>query len=89
MFRFFIFIAFAFNLIHAYSSCLEPSEPYCVSSKYTYENESRFNSCKWEVERYLQELERYAICVANESKEKMQDTVDKFNCYASGKSYCY
>lgn len=88
MFRFFIFLAFAFNLIHA-SYCSEPSEPYCVSSKYTYESKYQFESCKQEVEWHLQKLERYAICVADESKKKMQDTVDKFNCYASGNSYCY
>ncbi|MGX3010968.1 hypothetical protein ACWIUD_05310 [Helicobacter sp. 23-1044] len=68
---------------------MQPSEPYCVDSKYTYEDEYRFKSCKREVERYLQDLDKYVVCVANEAQEQAQKTINKFNCYASGESFCY
>lgn len=87
MFRFLVVFVFTFNILNAY--CSEPSEPYCVSSRYTYEDDYRFKSCKRNVENYLQELAEYAQCVANEAQKNAQETIKKFNCYASGKSYCY
>ena len=75
-----------FNSLNAF--CIEPNEPFCVDSSYAYQNEYSFDSCRYEVERYLESLDDYMKCVADDSLNKAEEIIKKFNCYASGKTYC-
>lgn len=59
--------------------CIEPSEPYCVRSYGTFDSEYEFKSCKREVEYYLEELQDYAMCIAEEAEDKQKEVIDNFN----------
>lgn len=68
---------------HTHAFCFEPSEPYCANTYGPFDSRYEFESCKREVESYLDELRDYAICIANEMQEKQEDAIDKFNRRAS------
>lgn len=63
----------------AYAFCSEPSQPYCADSYGTFTDEYDFERCKRDVEDYLDDLRRYAMCVADEVKDKQEEVVDNFN----------
>lgn len=63
----------------AYAYCSEPSEPYCTDSYGTFTDEFDFERCKRNVEYYLDELRRYAMCITDEVKDKQEEVVDNFN----------
>ena len=72
--------------------CSEPSEPSCLRYGSGFSSRSEFDSCKWEVERYLREVSDYQQCLQNEIEEastEARKVVEKFNCYAEGQSFCY
>lgn len=70
-----------------YSYCSEPIEPSCISSSISFKTFNMF--CRSNVENYIQDLEEYSDCVLKESYEKAKEALDKYNCYASGKDFCY
>ncbi len=75
-----IILLFSFSIYsEAYAFCSEPSEPYCAGSYGTFTDEFDFERCKRDVEDYLDDLRRYAICIADEVKNKQEEVVDNFN----------
>lgn len=76
----FITLLLSFSIYsEAYAFCPEPSQPYCAGSYGTFTDEFDFERCKRDVEYYLDELKRYAMCVADEVKDKQEEVVDNFN----------
>lgn len=69
--------------VGAFGMCFEPMEPSCIGSSYTYQNEYSFNSCKNDLQYYLNELNSYVRCVANEASEKADEAISEFNSRAS------
>lgn len=72
----------------AFAFCYQPQEPYCINSPGTFQDNWAFQSCKSEVERYLNSLDDYVRCVSNEAQQSASTIVDRFNCRAAGNSYC-
>ena len=87
---------------------MPPAEPVCLITGFN-GDEYMFRACKYDVERYLEELQEWincnnrnaemfarearkaeneAISVAADTRRKADEVVAKFNCYASGNSYC-
>ena len=87
--RYILFIAILSTFIKASCSCFEPLEPYCVNSSYTYESQSSFDFCRREVENYSKKWQEFINCNVKCATNKISKTIDRFNCKASGKSYCY
>ena len=83
--------------------CSEPSEPYCIDAYGTFDDEYSFQSCRREMENYLDEVRRYEQCVADEVRRianeaqsdvdrirrDADDALERFNCKAQGNTYCY
>jgi|GEM_PF-2383748 len=76
--------------------CTEPTEPYCLSSLSLNLTELSFNTCKMQVKTYVSEIEEYKECLVRDAKMKISEKTDeanavirKFNCIASGQSFCY
>jgi hypothetical protein len=70
----------------------EPQEPYCIDSYGTFEDEWAFNSCRREVDSYVDEINRYVDCLNREQDEairKANEVIERFNCKANGGSFCY
>ena len=63
----------------AYAYCFEPSAPYCADRYGPFDSRYEFESCKREVESYLDELQDYARCIVNEVQEKQESAIDNFN----------
>lgn len=84
--KFFIYIL-STNLLFGYTMCLELVEPYCLNRSFSSQYE--FEQCKRQVQIYLSELQDYAQCLANEIAQKQNEAINKFNCRASGNSFCY
>lgn len=73
---------------NANAMCFEPSEPFCLGYG-SFDGKYKFNSCRDSVEDYLEDLDEYTLCVINESKEKAEEAIEKFNCKARGETFCY
>ena len=70
--------------------CSEPSEPYCIDDFDGF-TRMEFDSCRYDVEAYLRDVEDYVRCLADEQErvsDQANEAVEKFNCLASGESYC-
>ena len=59
--------------------CFEPSEPYCLISYGAFDTFEEYESCRFELEQYMEELGDYARCLVNEVEEKQEDALDAFN----------
>lgn len=70
-----------------YSYCREPMKPICIGSSTSFKTFK--NSCRDNVEDYIKNLERYTECVVSESRNKIQEAIDSYKCYASGENFCY
>ena len=85
------FVCLSTNFAMAYMFCSEPSEPYCVDGSGYFDDKYSFESCKSDVESYVQDIADYVECLRVEQNEKIQksnDIMEKFNCRAEGQSYC-
>ena len=70
--------------------CSEPSEPYCIDDFDGFDR-MEFESCRSDVESYLQNVEDYIDCMRREQQrvsEDANDVIEKFNCLAAGETYC-
>lgn len=70
----------------AYSFCMQPSEPYCVSSFSAFNDEYEFKNCRSEVESFVEDSKNYVECLVNEhnqkineQKQKVEEVIDDFN----------
>lgn len=75
--------------------CSKPEPPYCIDGYNTFENEYSFRDCKFDMERYLDDIERYTQCLfdeadtmASEARREANETIERFNCKAEGNSFC-
>ena len=98
-----IFLAKAFFFVlmvnspqSAYAYCSEPSEPSCLDTLGLMQDEMWFNMCRSEVASYVSDVEDYIGCRIREVKseqtdltQKANEAIERFNCYASGNSFCY
>lgn len=88
---------FPLNDAHAqYGYCSEPSEPSCLDMLGISRDEFSFQLCPSEVESYVDDVKRYIDCLVMEVKStrakqnrKVDDVIERFNCYASGNDFCY
>jgi hypothetical protein len=71
-------------------ACYAPREPWCIS----------FNkpdqTCRSEVQRYLNDEEQYRRCVTEEARTRKEESArraqtiaNKWNCLAEGRSSCW
>lgn len=68
----------------------EPTQPYCIND-YDGFTRDEYDSCRSDVEAYLRDVEDYINCLRKEQNrvsDEANDVIDKFNCLASGESYC-
>ena len=70
--------------------CSEPSEPSCMM----YGKPDSY--CEHEVRRYVNEERDYRQCVKDDANQKIDESVERanrivqrWNCHASGSSYCF
>ena len=71
--------------------CSEPTEPSCISMLAISRDEFSFDTCRSEVESYLDEVRDYQQCLRDEINEKTDEAnrvVEQFNCYAQGNELC-
>lgn len=73
--------------VFANAFCYEPSEPFCINNEIS--SNYDFNSCKRQVENFIREMQDYSQCLLETNQEKVSNVIEKFNCQASGESFCY
>lgn len=83
------------NLASPFLFCTRPSEPFCIDSYGTFDDEWAFNRCRSEVERYLDEMSEYRSCLLREVEIEIDDAAnearratERFNCKANGGLIC-
>lgn len=84
-------VAFFATPTNAAMFCSEPSEPYCLDTLSNSDDEWAFNSCRSEVESFVDDTNRYTQCLAderNEAVKKANDAVERFNCKARRQGFC-
>lgn len=59
--------------------CFAPSEPYCVRGYSSFGSQSEYDSCKRDVEDYLEQLKDYVQCVIRTAQDKQNQIIDDFN----------
>lgn len=59
--------------------CMEPSEPFCLSSYTEFSSEGEYNNCKYELDLYLNALNDYARCQIQEIENKREEAIEAFN----------
>lgn len=67
-----------------FALCFEPSAPYCASSYGPFDSEWEFDSCRRDMDTYLDELQEHVQCVQDDAMDQYQDAVDSFNRRAGG-----
>lgn len=79
--------------VSAYGYCSEPSsEPWCLSDDDSFKNGGDFDSCRWEVERFVADVNEYVECLAGEQEEQIEradDVIRRFNCGAESGEACW
>lgn len=71
--------------------CVEPGEPLCINSRYSFDEEFSAVRCKREVETYLRQLGDYAACLERLRDVQLQKssmTLSKLNCRLRGTLGC-
>jgi hypothetical protein len=71
--------------------CLEPGEPLCINSRYSFDEEFSALRCKREVESYLRQIGDYAACLERLREAQLQKssmTLSKLNCRMRGTLGC-
>lgn len=73
--------------------CREPSEapPRCTDQSFgrtIFESDWQAQSCREDVRRYLDDVERWVRCVRDDAQRRMDAAVEQFNCKAEGRKFC-
>jgi hypothetical protein len=91
----FAFVASSATNVFGYGFCSPPVEPSCIDSLSLSRDEFTFNSCRDEVESYRRGVKSYIDCMLDEVQterdeqvRKLNDVIERFNCYAKGDSIC-
>ena len=75
----------------SYGFCTAPSDVSCVDMLGISRDQLSFDLCHSELESYQQQLQSYINCVQDEISEhqrKLNEAIERFNCYASGRTIC-
>ncbi|MCF1708729.1 hypothetical protein L0V05_07870 [Tabrizicola sp. J26] len=58
----------------AVANCSEPgSEPFCLDDDDSFRSEDEFESCRWEVENFVEEVTDFAECQQEEQEAKLSE----------------
>jgi hypothetical protein len=71
--------------------CVEPGEPSCINSRYSFDDELSALRCKREVEGYLRKTGDYVACLERVQEAQLQKssaTLSKLNCRIRGTLGC-
>lgn len=73
--------------------CSKPQEPWCVREGVFSDRDRRdwFDRCRPEIRRFVDEVESYQDCLAaaaRQAAEEARSAIRRFNCQASGASFC-
>ena len=82
---------FATMAASAIDYCLEPGEPTCINSRYSFDDELSALRCKREVEGYLRQIGEYVTCLERLQEAQLQKsstTLSKLNCRIRGTLGC-
>lgn len=61
----------------AVAYCSEPgSEPFCLDDDESFRSEDGFESCRWEVENFVEEVSDFAECQQAEQEAKLREIED-------------
>lgn len=74
-----------------YQSCYEPDPPSCIDRFGTFDDEWSFDRCRRDMEDYVDEMVSFRSCLANwheAAGNEVEDVIERFNCKASGDSFC-
>lgn len=74
-----------------YMYCTEPSEPFCITSFGTFDDQWSFDRCRRDVEMFLSEVDEYRDCLlrnSNEAVDHANQVIERFNCRAEGRTFC-
>lgn len=62
--------------VSAFAYCSEPSsEPWCLSDDDSFQTESGFEDCRWEVERFVDDVNDYVDCLERE-QQSLRDEIE-------------
>ena len=67
--------------------CFEPSEPFCIRGFSEFSSQTEYDSCKRDLEFYLDELSDYARCLARDIEDKQEKAIDEFNRRVTGSPF--
>lgn len=73
------------------SYCSKPRPPWCIDQSSTYKDQFAFSGCRSDVQSYVSDVDRYVDCLSDEQRDAINTSnrvVKRFNCKASGQSYC-
>ncbi len=74
------------GLAHAF--CVEPdaSLPPCLDQveEKEFKSEQEYNSCREQVDHYVQTMERWSRCVQQEAILRSNEAIERFNCKVRG-----
>lgn len=68
-----------------------PDVPSCLQTMSFSHDEFTFSMCRNEMVSYQSDIDSYLRCLKSESTdavEEADEAVQKFNCYASGRTFC-
>lgn len=75
--------------------CTRPTEPFCIDSYGTFDDDWAFDRCRSEVERYLDAMGEYRRCLLRQVEIELDDAAneaqrvtERFNCKAGGGLIC-
>ena len=76
---------------NAMEDCIEPSEPSCINSRYSFEEQLTAVRCRRDVDHYLREAGDFANCLEWKKQTIMQRSsqlLSKLNCRIRGELQC-
>lgn len=75
----------------ALEDCIEPNEPSCISSRYSFEEQLAAVRCRRDVDYYLREAGEFVNCLERKKQTIMQRSsqlLSKLNCRTRGELQC-
>ena len=72
----------------ALAYCSEPVEPSCIDMLSMSRDQFSVDMCRLEVESYISDMQSYVECVQRDASSKVDEQIDRYNCYARGESFC-
>ena len=75
----------------ALEDCIEPSEPSCIGSRYSFEEQLAAVRCRRDVDYYLREAGEFVNCLERKKQTIMQrsnQVLSRLNCRIRGELQC-